>query len=256
MLPLLVIALLAPPVRAAKAPPHLGVEAQLQIFKEIKEAERAAFERHRASAYLRPFTRDAVWIRARQAAPSRHDVEVPRARMEPLVKLMFGGPPSPHDKVFFEEPQFNADADPPTVQVRIGRNFFGGRDAIEARYTLRLEGTWKIASVRTWSVEEHQGGADLTFDDAFWTKADQLVDSAGTDTPEELIENLRWARRYAEAFTYTRTLVARPNAPASHWMACAQFALHLGFLDEAREAVRRGLLVDPTADVPALLRGR
>ena len=113
-----------------------------------------------------------------------------------------------------------------------------------------------MAAVRTWPIEEKVADVHIKFNDAFYAKADGLVETAGTPSSEELLENLRWARRFQEAHALTIQLTAVPDAPVRHWQLRAEAALRAGQLDDAREAVKRGQAIDALFDPPPLLRKR
>lgn len=246
MITFLLIALLAPPTDA---------QAESRLVKAVKEAERAAFEQHRLPGYLALFTPDAVWTHGRSATPDAHDVVYTRASKEGFLRLELAAPPSRDKRLFFEGPQVDLAANPPYLQVKIGRHFFGGRDLIEVRYTLRpVGGAFKVAAVRTWSLEEQVADVHLKFTDEFFKHADGLADAPGTPTPEEVLENLRWARRYGQAHALTIALTEAPDATAQHWRMRAETALRAGQLDDARLAMKRGRAIDPLLEAPPLLR--
>ncbi|MCB9547361.1 MAG: hypothetical protein H6706_16140 [Myxococcales bacterium] len=238
------------------APPLADDAAQVRVVKAIKESERAGFERHRLPAHLDLYTRDAVFVRGRGEAPGPYDVQMTRAQAQALLALEYAAPPSRTDRLFFEEPEFDAAGTPPTVTLRISRNFFGGNDVISRRYTLRQEGgRWRVSAVRTWPIEEHVADSDITFNDAFWAQVDAIVDRQGTFELVEKLEDYRYARRYREAWTLLVQMTARADATAADWSQRAAYALRLGDVDDARASARKALALDALADLPPLLRG-
>ncbi|MEZ4467741.1 MAG: hypothetical protein R3F43_25685 [bacterium] len=241
---------------ALAAPAGLADEAvQARVVKAIKESERAGFERHRLPAHLELYTRDATFTRARREQPGPHDVVLTRAQAEALLALELAAPPARTDRLFFEEPVFDLEADPPTVSFRISRSFFGGRDLIAARYALREEGgRWRVAAVRTWPIEEEVADSKLAFDDAFWEKADAAADRQSTADVSEKVEEYRFARRWADAWRLLVLITARPDATAREWTERATYALRIGDVPDARASIARAQALDPLADVPPLLR--
>ena len=126
------------------------------------------------------------------------------------------------------------------------------------RYHLSLvRGLWTVSHMRIWPVSEDLGGLVRHFNDEYWSKSDEDIKEflkKGREDFRELLTLYLDAHRFAEAYAHALKTTGKQPRMAEAWKASAALAHELG--DEKKSLInaRKAITLDPSIDIPHILR--
>jgi WD40 repeat protein len=231
------------------------------IRRLVTRAAQDGWLRHKLAEYLAAYTADAKVINARSEQPGPHDVVLDRARLGPLRRLDFRGPPAEPDRFLsFHDVRVEVNGDGAELRLRATAHFGVGGDYQEFAEVDRLRRTpqgWRVREARSWLVAERFGGVRKVHTAGSWAALDAAADQLA-DSPDLLARAraLQAAGRPAGAYEVARR-AARGDAGAAAWVLCGDLAHQLGHVDAALAAFRKAQDKDPDAELPWYMsRGR
>lgn len=264
---LLSAALALPAVAAAGEPaageppaqPAVDADAEEELLRALRRAERESFEHHDVERYFSVFAPDAVWRDGRREVADEHDLEVDRATRRAQLERRYRAGTTGREQVFFRDVEVERDAGRVVVSMTQRRVHFAGRDTARLRYVLAKadDGAWKVTEVRRWPLRDFVQGIVTVYDDAWWLKADEEADAVlanETVDPMGKVASLVTARRLKQALEVARAATEARPQEADLWRVRADLALSVGRLDESRSAVARARKLSPTVELPLHLQ--
>ncbi|MEE2786287.1 MAG: tetratricopeptide repeat protein [Myxococcota bacterium] len=234
-------------------------KAQIRtIKKDLKESEQALITHRDLANFLYVYAPSFAYIYGRSEVDRAHDYRLKRAVFIRRLKQSWKVPSGRTADVFFQKMQVEIVGQNVVVRARVRFILFGLQRSEGRIYTLtKLGKHWKVKQVRVWPLNDDLGGQLNNYTAEFWKNADQeLVDNAEKRTTVFLqyLTLLLRAHRFSEAYTYAKAMTeAQPNH-AEAWKARGALAHQLGQTEEAERCAKKARTLNPTIDIPAIIR--
>jgi tetratricopeptide (TPR) repeat protein len=205
----------------------------------VKEAflqtENAGWLRKEIGIYFAGRTPDCIDIDQRDDKPGPHDLKLTPAVQRARRALQFQEVEP--DKARFLHDDWDIriageTAEMSLTSIVVVPNVWIGRWSIKAQLK-RIGNEWKLTGVQAHQTHQSEGGQLAELNRSYWSKKDQAVADAKSDSGR--LDALTDARRYQEAFSLGRKVVADDKATGEDWFNYSKAALNMG---EASEAIR------------------
>lgn len=223
-----------------------------EIIATVKTAQKAGFERGDYETYMSIWAPDAKIVSGRGPKPGKFDGVTSRSDIAKTRRMRISSIPKGLLKLTFQNVAVSVDEDVATMDTvaRIDIGEDGDREVVHEVYRLRkIDGKWRVFEDRFWPVSGKTDGQLTTYDEATWKRLDAAVAENETPSPASL-EALMKAFRFSEAFVVSQKLTDLNPKDAQAWSTRGWIAIAAGKGDDALNAFKTALRLDPDAVVP------